>query len=248
MIHPADGDDARRPPDRRDRRAGRPPGAPAAGRGADVEPAERRRRHEHERHGLRPRVGGGGRRAGRGRHDARRASWASRSRRSPGTSPASRRPTARARRRSSPARSPARSTTPRRGPSPGPSSSSSLVKAAVHGRDPNWGRVAAPRATRGSRTRGPRGGRPARGRGGARAAGARPRSTRTGSGSRSPATSSSTDRTAARSPSTAPRPGRRWTRRRSSSASTSGWATGAGEAFGCDLTEAYVIENSEYTT
>ena len=36
--------------------------------------------------------------------------------------------------------------------------------------------------------------------------------------------------------------------RRSSSRSTSAWATGRGEAFGCDLTEAYVIENCEYTT
>jgi glutamate N-acetyltransferase/amino-acid N-acetyltransferase len=27
-----------------------------------------------------------------------------------------------------------------------------------------------------------------------------------------------------------------------------GLGTGSGEAFGCDLTEAYVIENSEYTT
>jgi glutamate N-acetyltransferase/amino-acid N-acetyltransferase len=27
-----------------------------------------------------------------------------------------------------------------------------------------------------------------------------------------------------------------------------GLGTGTGEAFGCDLTEAYVIENSEYTT
>jgi len=27
-----------------------------------------------------------------------------------------------------------------------------------------------------------------------------------------------------------------------------GIGTGRGEAFGCDLTEAYVIENSEYTT
>jgi len=27
-----------------------------------------------------------------------------------------------------------------------------------------------------------------------------------------------------------------------------GLGTGSGEAFGCDLTETYVIENSEYTT
>jgi N-acetylglutamate synthase/N-acetylornithine aminotransferase len=27
-----------------------------------------------------------------------------------------------------------------------------------------------------------------------------------------------------------------------------GLGTGSGEAFGCDLTEAYVIENAEYTT
>ena len=27
-----------------------------------------------------------------------------------------------------------------------------------------------------------------------------------------------------------------------------GLGTGSGEGFGCDLTEAYVIENSEYTT
>ena len=75
-----------------------------------------------------------------------------------------------------------------------------------------------------------------------------PSSTPTGCGSRSPATSSTTGRPAARSPSTAPRRGPRWTRPRSSSASTWASAPGTGEAFGCDLTEQYVIENAEYTT
>ena len=67
-------------------------------------------------------------------------------------------------------------------------------------------------------------------------------------GSRSPDRPSSTARPAGRSPSTGRRPGPRWTLPRSWSGSTSAWATGSGEAFGCDLTEEYVIENSEYTT
>ena len=127
--------------------------------------------------------------------------------------------------------------------------SSSLVKAAAHGRDPNWGRIAgaagnarlADAAVLEAAGLPPdeaaaRAGTPGRAR------------SRRGSGSRSPAISSSTARRAARSPSIARRRARRWTRRRSSSRSTSASGTGTGEAFGCDLTEAYVIENSEYTT
>ena len=97
---PADGDDARGRPDRRDGRAGGPPRAAPPGRGPDLGPAQRRRRHEHERHGLPPRLRAppGRRRSTAGTRAAaeprRRAS-----RRSPATSPASRRPTARAPRR-----------------------------------------------------------------------------------------------------------------------------------------------------
>ncbi len=104
--------------------------------------------------------------------------------------------------------------------------SSSLVKAAAHGRDPNWGRIAGAAGNAGSpiaavleaggldpgRGDGPRRARP-------------PTSTRTGCASRSPAISSSTARRAARSPSIAPRLARRWRPRRSSSAWTSVSAT-----------------------
>ena len=70
---------------------------PAAARTWDQ--LSRRRRHEHQRHGVRPRVGGvrggtGPRRQSRGRDPGAR-----RSRPSPATSPASRPPTARAQRR-----------------------------------------------------------------------------------------------------------------------------------------------------
>ena len=53
---------------------------------------------------------------------------------------------------------------------------------------------------------------------------------------------------AARSRSTGPRPAPRWTRRSSLIRLDLGLGDGTGEAFGCDLTEEYVIENSEYTT
>ena len=53
---------------------------------------------------------------------------------------------------------------------------------------------------------------------------------------------------ACRSTSIRPRSARRCGRPRCSSGSTSAWAVARGEAFGCDLTEAYVIENSEYST
>ena len=86
--------------DASDRAGHAPRDAPRSDR-PDVGPAERRRRHEHERHGLprrvrepRPRSRGG---RIRRRRPAPRRPW----RRSPGTSHASRRLTARARRRSS---------------------------------------------------------------------------------------------------------------------------------------------------
>ena len=129
--------------------------------------------------------------------------------------------------------------------------SSSLVKAAVHGRDPNWGRIAA------------------RGRQRAPPVGA-------GSSSR-PAFEPTKAEVRAGSPATldpallriaiaghavfdgaAGRPARLRPRRRSAMtmdrsevvirASSLDLGHGTGEAFGCDLTEAYVIENSEYTT
>jgi len=102
--------------------------------------------------------------------------------------------------------------------------SSSLVKAAVHGRDPNWGRIAAAAGNAGmeidpNRLRiaiagslvfdGPAGG------------------------------SLGFDRAAVRAAMQAPELLIRL---------DLGAGDGIGEAFGCDLTEAYVVENSEYTT
>ena len=127
--------------------------------------------------------------------------------------------------------------------------SSSLVKAAAHGRDPNWGRIAgaagnarladaAVLEAAGLSRR--RGGGPCRHPGRARPA--------TGCGSRSPATSCSTAPRAARSPSIAPRRAPAMERPEVVIALDLGLGDGRGEAFGCDLTEAYVIENSEYTT
>ena len=126
--------------------------------------------------------------------------------------------------------------------------SSSLVKAAAHGRDPNWGRIA---GAAGNARLADAAVLEAAGLARAdaeRAAGARPASIRIGSGSRSPATSCSTvptagpvafDRAAARAAMDAPEILIRL---------DLGLGDGTGEAFGCDLTEAYVIENSEYTT
>ena len=96
----ADGDHAVGHPDRCGRRARDPLGPPAAGRRPDLEPALGRRRHQHQRHRVRPRLGASGAapvRPGTGR----RRAWAPPSRRSPATSRASRRPTARVPRRSS---------------------------------------------------------------------------------------------------------------------------------------------------
>ena len=180
-----------------------------------------------------------------GRGGARRA----RSRRSRATWPGSRPPTARAPARSSRPRSPARGTTPRHGPWPGRSISSSLVKAAAHGRDPNWGRIAgAAGNARLADAAGARGGRSARGRGVGPCRAPRPCSIPRRSGSRSPVTSSSTARGRPGRRSIARRHGPRWTRRKSSSRSTSVSAREVARRFGCDLTETYVIENSEYTT
>ncbi len=127
--------------------------------------------------------------------------------------------------------------------------SSSLVKAAAHGRDPNWGRIAGAAGNARLADAGrPRGRRPRPTEAAARAgAPGDPRPGR-GSGSRSPGTSSSTARWAARSP---------FDRAAARAAMDApevvfaldlGLGDGSGEAFGCDLTEAYVIENSEYTT
>ncbi len=126
--------------------------------------------------------------------------------------------------------------------------SSSLVKAAAHGKDPNWGRIAgaAGNAVVASQavleavgldpaTAAARAGQP-------------PSSTPIACASRSPATSCSTGRRAGRSRSIA-------TAARAAMDAPEllieldlGLGDGTGEAFGCDLTEAYVIENSEYTT
>jgi hypothetical protein len=76
----------------------------------------------------------------------------------------------------------------------------------------------------------------------------RPPWTRSSSGSRSRATSSTTAPTAARSPSTRRPPAPRWTGDEVLLRLDLGLGDGTGEAFGCDLTEAYVRENAEYTT
>src|SRR5204862_6984247 len=102
--------------------------------------------------------------------------------------------------------------------------SSSLVKAAVHGRDPNWGRIAA-----------------AAGNAGIPIAPDRLRIAIAGTlvfdGSVSGA--QAFDRETVRAAMDAPELLVRV---------DLGVGDGVGEAFGCDLTEAYVIENSEYTT
>ena len=126
--------------------------------------------------------------------------------------------------------------------------SSSLVKAAVHGRDPNWGRIAgaagnatlADEAVLAAAGLSPAA---ARGRAGT-AANLDPDQLRIAIAGHLVFDGSAGgpvvfDRAAARArhggPG-APDPARPRARRR------------AGEAFGCDLTETYVIENSEYTT
>ena len=126
--------------------------------------------------------------------------------------------------------------------------SSSLVKAAAHGRDPNWGRIAgaagnarladgpvleASGLSQTEATR--RGGRPV---------GLDPDRLRIAivghlvfDGSTGGPVAF--DRAAARAAMDAPEVLIRL---------DLGLGSGSGEAFGCDLTEAYVIENSEYTT
>ena len=102
--------------------------------------------------------------------------------------------------------------------------SSSLVKAAVHGRDPNWGRIAAAAGNAGIPIDPDR----------LRIAIA---GTLVFDGSVSGA--QAFDRETVRAAMDAPELLVRV---------DLGVGDGVGEAFGCDLTEAYVIENSEYTT
>ena len=113
----------------------------------------------------------------------------------------------------------------RSGGRPGGRRRVSLVKAAVHGRDPNWGRDRGRRGQRAARRcGGARGRRAVRRRGGGAGGAAGDASTRLGSASRSPATSSSTDAPVARCRSTRRRPARRWTRAEvADPRSTSGW-------------------------
>jgi glutamate N-acetyltransferase/amino-acid N-acetyltransferase len=128
--------------------------------------------------------------------------------------------------------------------------SSSLFKAAVHGRDPNWGRIAgAAGNARLAEARCPRGGRHAVRRRQAGVAGSPahvdPRSLRIAimrhHGLRRRERRSATVRQ-----------GR--SRRADMDAAETiirldlGLGDGRGEAYGCDLTEAYVLENSEYST
>ena len=158
------------------------------------------------------------------------------------------RATARARRRSSPARSPAPRTTRTRGPSPGPSIASSLVKAAVHGRDPNWGRIA-----------GAAGNAPLAEAAVLEAAGldAAERPSRAGAAGRrrpGPLRIAIAGHLAYDGPRGGPVAVDKGAARAAMAGDEVlirldlGLGDGTGEAFGCDLTEAYVRENSEYTT
>ena len=246
---PEHGHDAVGDPDRRRGRAGRAVGPAPAGGGAHLEPALGRWRHEHQRHGVR-------------RWRPARTTTAEIT---PGSAAATalgagieavardlaRQQAAdgegatilitavvRGARDDADARAVARSIV-----------SSSLVKAAAHGKDPNWGRIAgaagnAVVATAG----GPRGGRP-------RA----PTEAATRAGQRASLDPDRLrisiaghlvfdgaqggpldfDRAAARAAMDAPE---------LVIELDLGLGDGTGEAFGCDLTEAYVIENSEYTT
>ena len=127
--------------------------------------------------------------------------------------------------------------------------SSSLVKAAAHGRDPNWGRIAGAAGQRPAGRCGRAGGRGAPGgRGcgpcrypGRARPGDSPRISIAGhlvfDGAQGGPVAF--DRAAAREAMNAPEV---------VFALDLGLGTGRGEAFGCDLTETYVIENSEYTT
>ena len=126
--------------------------------------------------------------------------------------------------------------------------SSSLVKAAAHGRDPNWGRIAGAAGQRPAGGRGrPRGARPAGGGGDGpcrhpgRARPRRPRDRDRGHLVFDGAAGGPVafDRAAAAAAMDAPEV---------VFSLDLGLGTGRGEAFGCDLTETYVIENSEYTT
>ena len=191
----------------------------------------------------------GRRRRGRRSRPARRgrARSAARSRPSPATWPASRPPTARARRRSSPARSAAPPTTPTPGPSPVRSSAAAWSRRRSTAATRTGAGSPAPPATPAWPTRRPRGGRPAPRRGRARGPAA---------GRARPGPAPDRDRrharlrrpAAARCPSTARPPGRRWTRPEVLIRLDLGLGDGTGEAFGCDLTEEYVRENAEYTT
>jgi glutamate N-acetyltransferase/amino-acid N-acetyltransferase len=126
--------------------------------------------------------------------------------------------------------------------------SSSLVKAAAHGRDPNWGRIAGAAGNARLATAAvlEAAGLPAdaaRARGGT-AASLDPAKLRIWVADHLVFDGASDgpvafDRAAARAAMEAPEV---------VFALDLGLGDGAGEAFGCDLTEAYVIENSEYTT
>ena len=221
---------------------------PAAGRrGADLEPALRRRRHEHQRHRLPARLGRRGGRAGAGRQPGRASRCGGPSRRSRATSRASRPPTARAPRRSSPwpgERAPA--TTPRLARSRGPSCRGAWSRPRSTGAIPTGAACGRRRERAPGRCGGARGGRPARGGGDGRAG--RPR------GRSRPLRIAIAGQTvfdgAAGGPLglRASRDTGRDGRAGGAHPARSRAGHGRGEAFGCDLTEAYVLENAEYTT
>ena len=243
MIHPEHGHDAVGRPDRCPDRPGGPVGPAATGRGADLGPALGRRRHEHQRHGLRPRLrGAGAAPVAAGSHAA--AALGRPSRRSLATSPGSRPPTARGRRRSSPRSCAAPPTTRMRGPSPGRSSAAAWSRPRPTARTRTGVASPVPPGTRVTASAAVleaaglvagRGGRP-----GGQAASVdpdrlhiaiagSPRVRRHGR--------------AVPSPSTATQRARPWTAPELVIELDLGLGDGSGEAFGCDLTEQYVIEN-----
>ena len=126
---------------------------------------------------------------------------------------------------------------------------SSLVKAAAHGGDPNWGRIAGA-AGNATLPAAPllESGRPGARGGGGREPASRSPSTPTGCASPSPGYPVFDGRAGG------PLPFDRSAARAAMDASELlirldlGLGDGTGEAFGCDLTEAYVRENAEYTT
>ena len=250
MIHPADGDDAVDRPDRRDRRSRRRStgcsGRPPPGRGTSSASTATR----DERHGLRPRVRRGRRRAVAAGHargaptlgraieavardlarqqaaDGEGATTLITCQVSGAIDDADARAVARA----------VVSSVARQGggPRPRPELGPDRRRRGQRDASPTRRSWRPPGSRRGRAERGP--GRAAD----ARSGPAPDRDRRPSRVRRR--------RPADRSPSTATRRGRRWTRPELLIRLDLGLGDGTGEAFGCDLTETYVHENCEYTT